>query len=110
MDARAKELVTIGDRLFTKKRQWDELGQEICEHFHPLRADYTSPFTLGTDFSTDLMESFPVQARATLSNTISALLRQGDWFAPVAGATLPRSSAMRLRRRTFIRSCSPSRA
>lgn len=85
MDARAKELVTIGDRLFTKKRQWDELGQEICEHFHPLRADYTSPFTLGTDFSTDLMESFPVQARATLSNTISALLRQGDWFAVKTG-------------------------
>jgi len=85
MDTRAKELVTIGDRLFSKKRQWDELAQDICEQFHPLRADYTSPFTLGTDFNTDLMESFPVQARATLGNTIAALLRQGVWFAIKTG-------------------------
>ena len=38
MDSRAKELVRIGDSLFSKKENWDSLCQEIAEHFNPLRA------------------------------------------------------------------------
>lgn len=85
MDSRARELLQIGKSLFSKKEQWNELNQEIAENFYPLRADFTSDFTLGTDFSTGLMESFPVQARETLGNTIGALLRQGDWFETKTG-------------------------
>lgn len=84
-DSRAKELVNIGNGLFTRKRQWDELCQTLAENFFPMRADFTSPFTLGEDFSIGLMESFPVQARETLANTIGALLRQGDWFEVKTG-------------------------
>lgn len=80
MDSRARELKNIGDSLFKKKVQYDELCQEIAENFYPLRADFTSPFTLGEDFATDLMDSFPVIARETLGNAPSAMLRQGDWF------------------------------
>lgn len=85
MDSRATELIKIGSSLFSRKRQWDELCQDIAENFYPMRSDFTSPFTLGTDFSTDLMESYPVQARETLGNTIGALLRQGDWFEVSTG-------------------------
>lgn len=85
MDSRAKELVSIGARLFSQKQQWDSLCQEIAENFYPMRSDFTQTFTLGTDFSVDLMESYPVQARETLGNTIGALLRQGDWFAVKTG-------------------------
>lgn len=85
MDTRAKELVSIGEKLFQKKEQWNSLCQEISEHFYPMRSDFTQTFTLGTDFSVDLMESYPVQARETLGNTIGALLRQGDWFAVKTG-------------------------
>lgn len=85
MDSRAKQLVTIGDSLFSKKQQWDQLNQEIAENIFPMRADFTRSFTLGEDFSEDLMESFPVQARETLGNTIGALLRQGDWFEVKTG-------------------------
>lgn len=85
MDANAKELCRIGESLFTKKRPWDELCQEIAENVFPLRADFTSPFTLGEDFSVDLMESFPVQARETLGNAPSAMLRQGEWFEVKTG-------------------------
>lgn len=85
MDTRAKDLIQIGDSLFSKKHQWDQLCQEIAINFHPMRADFTTPFTLGTDFSTDLMESYPVQARETLGNAPSAMLRQGDWFAVQTG-------------------------
>ena len=62
-DSRAKHLCEIGSSLFTKKHGWDELAQEIAENFYPLRSDFTSPFTLGEDFSGGLMESFPVQTR-----------------------------------------------
>lgn len=85
MDTRAKELCTIGDSLFSKKTQWNSLCQELAENFYPMRADFTSTLSLGDDFSTDLMDSFPVQSRETLGNTISATLRQGDWFSVKTG-------------------------
>lgn len=80
MDSRARELVRIGDSLFKKKLPWNELAQQIAEQFYPLRADFTSSFTLGDDFATDVFDSFPILARETLGNAPSAMLRQGDWF------------------------------
>lgn len=50
---------------------------ELC---HPMRSDYMSPLTPGTDFMTGLMDSYMVQARETLGNMPNAMLRQGDWF------------------------------
>lgn len=85
MDSRAKELVQIGDKLFSNKRQWDQLCQDIAENFYPMRADFTTKFTLGEDFASDIMESYPVQARETLGNAPSSMLRQGDWFAVQTG-------------------------
>ena len=85
MDTRAKELCRIGSSLFAKKKPWDELCQEIAENFYLLRADFTSPFSLGQDFSDELMDSYPVQARELLGNAISAMLRQNDWFAVKTG-------------------------
>jgi hypothetical protein len=85
MDTRARELVTIGNKLFSSKEQWDSLCQEIAENFYPMRSDFMRSLTLGDDFVTDLMESYPVQARETLGNTIGALLRQGEWFKVQTG-------------------------
>ena len=80
MDSRAKELVRIGDGLFAAKSQWDTFCQEVAENFYPLRADFTKSFTLGDDFATGLMDSYPVQASRTLGDAPSAMLRQGNWF------------------------------
>lgn len=85
MDSRAKELVLIGGKLFAQKANWDSLCQEVAENIYPMRSDFTATFSLGDDFSTDLMDSYPVQARETLGNTIGALLRQGEWFAVKTG-------------------------
>jgi len=85
MDSRAKELVSIGDKLFSKKEPWNSLCQEIAENYFPMRADFTTSISLGDDFSSNLMDSFTVQSRETLGNTIGALLRQGDWFAVKTG-------------------------
>lgn len=84
-DSRAKELVAIGGKLFSDKGQYDQLCQDIAENFYPLRADFTTKFTLGEDFAMDIMDSFPVQARETLGNAPQAMLRQGDWFAVKTG-------------------------
>ena len=80
MDSRARELVKIGDSLFAKKANWDSLCQELAEHFYPLRADFTEGFTLGNDFATGVMDSFPVLACRTLGDAPGAMLRQGEWF------------------------------
>lgn len=85
MDNNAKELCAIGSKLFSKKQPWDILNQEIAENYYPLRTDFTRELSLGDDFSTGLMESFPVQARETLGNAPSAMLRQGDWFEVKTG-------------------------
>lgn len=86
MDSRAKELVRIGERLFTRKQPWNDLCQELADNLYPLRADFTTSFTLGEDFSLDIMDSFPVQARETLGNAPSAMLRQGkNWFSVKTG-------------------------
>ncbi|WP_246753452.1 portal protein [Agrobacterium sp. OT33] len=84
-DSRAKELCRIGSTLFTKKGPWDSLCQEIADNYYPLRSDFTRELALGDDFSSGLMESFPVQSRETLGNAPYAMLRQGDWFEVKTG-------------------------
>jgi hypothetical protein len=85
VDSRAKSLCQIGARLFSKKQPYDSLCQDIAENYYPLRTDFTRTLELGDDFATGLMESYPVQARETLGNSINAMLRQGDWFAIKTG-------------------------
>lgn len=85
MDSRAKELVRIGDGLFSKLQPWNDLRQEICELCHPLRADYTTTLSPGEDFQGNIMDSFMVQAREELGNMPHAVLRQGDWFRVSTG-------------------------
>ncbi|WP_420961064.1 portal protein [Brucella sp. IR073] len=80
MDSRARELVRIGDTLFAKKLPWDSLCQEIAENFYPLRANFIASWSLGYDFATGIMDSFPVLACRLLGDAPSAMLRQGDWF------------------------------
>ena len=81
-DHGAKELVDLGDKLFSKRSPLDTLWQEIAENFYPERADFTSPHNFGDDFAAHLMDSFPVLMRRELANSISAMLRPRDrpWF------------------------------
>jgi hypothetical protein len=84
-DTRAKELCRIGSSLFSKKLPYDSLCQDIAENYYPLRSDFTRTLALGDDFTNQLMESFPVQARETLGNAPGAMLRQGNWFSVKTG-------------------------
>ena len=82
-EARAQELLDLGNRLFTLKQPLDSLCQEIAEQCYPERADFTSQRSLGDDFAAHLSDSFPVIARRELGNSFSAILRprDKDWFS-----------------------------
>ena len=80
VDQRAQDLLRIGSLAFSKASGWNSLCQDLAENFYPLRADFTTNFTLGTDFATGVMDGFTINARETLGNAIDSMLRQGNWF------------------------------
>lgn len=80
MDNNSKELCSISDALFAKKRMWDTYCQEVAEQYYPMRADFTRTLQLGEDFATGTMDGAPIQNRETLGNAIDSMLRQGEWY------------------------------
>ncbi len=78
----AKEILKIGDKLFSDKEAVDSLHQEIAENFYPERADFTNKRTPGEEFAEGLFSSTPVLARRELGNMMSASLRPRStpWF------------------------------
>lgn len=79
---RAKDLVDLGDRLFTPKQVLDSLNQEIAEQVYPSRADFTTTLNLGDEYGDHLSDSFPVLLHRELSDSMSAMLRPKGkaWF------------------------------
>lgn len=77
-DARAKELLALGSKLYTNKTPYNSLCQEIAINVYPERADFMTPLILGNEFSAHLADSFPVLARRELGDSLSATLRPRD--------------------------------
>jgi len=79
--ARCRELMEIGDKLFSDRSGLMALWQDIADNFYPERADFTSQRALGEEFGTHLMSSQPVLARRTLGDQFGAMLRprQKTW-------------------------------
>jgi len=71
----AKKLHELGDDLFTKKSALNSLHQEIAQNFYPERADFTVQRSLGMDFASDLMTSYPILCRRKLGNAFGTMLR-----------------------------------
>ena len=83
-DATAKDLIAIGDSLFSKKTPILSLWQTITEQFYPENADYTYRRSMGMEFASHLMTGIPAMANRDLANAISATLRPPGqvWFHP----------------------------
>lgn len=79
---RKTDLQSKVERLFNKRSSLNSLWQEVSEHFYPERADFTYRRTLGTDFASNLVTSYPLLARRELSNQVGMMLRPADreWF------------------------------
>lgn len=74
-DYRAKEIIDLGNHLFTKKMPLNQLHQEIAWQFCPDLAEFTTPLQLGEDWGSDRMDSFPEQASRELCNQVGVMLR-----------------------------------
>lgn len=77
-----KELRELGDDLFTKKKPLDSLWQETSDNFYPERANFTTQRSIGEDFASNLMTSYPVLSRRALGNNFGSMLRPTakPWF------------------------------
>lgn len=78
----AKELRDLADSLFTKKAPLNSLFQEIADNFFVERADFTLTRSIGTDFASHLMSSYPMKCRRDLGNQFGTMLRPTarPWF------------------------------
>jgi hypothetical protein len=56
------------------------LYQTLSDHFYPERADFTVTRNIGNELADLLVSSYPVLVRRDLANSLSAMLRDGDWF------------------------------
>lgn len=83
MEQRARDVIRMGDALFSKKRPVDSLMQEIALNFYPERADFTSRHSEGDEFASHLFSSYPVLARRELGNLFASNLRprSSKWFS-----------------------------
>lgn len=77
-----KELKETCDKLFSSRGTLMSLWQEISDNFYPERADYTYQRTLGSEFSSDLLSSYPIMVRRDLGNQLGSMLRPAgeEWF------------------------------
>lgn len=79
---RARELIAIGDREFSKRGALDRLWQDIAENFCPDLADFTTQVTLGFDLTAHLMTGVPALNLRKLADQLAAMLRprQKPWM------------------------------
>ena len=89
MDQRHTKLLEDGRRLFSDREVLHSFWQEVALQFYPEVADFTSSRYVGEEFADHLSTSYPLLARRTLGDSLSALLRPvsldttspGVWFS-----------------------------
>lgn len=72
------DLIAAGDRLFSKRENLLSFWQDIAENFNPQGADFTTRQTLGDDYASNLMTSYPLIVARELTDTFSSMLRPSD--------------------------------
>jgi len=74
------QLKGLANDVITAHKPMMSLYQIIADQFYPERADFTNVRNIGTEFSDLLVESFPVLVRRDLGDSLSSMLRDGEWF------------------------------
>lgn len=87
MKTRVSDLLAQGNKLFDRRKPMLPLWQTIAENFYPLRADFTTTRSIGSEFASHLMTGRPVMAHRELSNSLSSMLRPRGrpWFRARTG-------------------------
>lgn len=94
MDERIRKLKEDGQKLFSDRKSLESLWQDIALQFYPEMAEFTATRSMGQDFADHLTTSYPLIARRTLGDSLSALLRPvnldttspGVWFSMRTGS------------------------
>lgn len=78
----AKQLHGLGEKLFSDKQPLNSLHQDIAENFYVERANFTLQRSIGNDFASNLMTSYPMMCRRDLGNSFGSMLRPvaKPWF------------------------------
>jgi len=74
------QLKSLASTLITDHQPMMALYQTLADHFYPERADFTVRRNVGIELSDLLVESYPVLVRRDLGDSLSAMMRDGDWF------------------------------
>lgn len=74
------ELKQLSSHLFDLQRPVLNLWQTLAEHFYPERADFTVNRSVGSELADGLVDSYPVLVRRDLGNSLSSMLRDGEWY------------------------------
>ncbi len=80
MKLNVEQLIQLADKQFTLQSVMKSLWQILADHFYPERADFVITRNVGQEFADNLMDSYPLLIRRDLGNSLSAMLRDGDWF------------------------------
>lgn len=82
MKQRVRDLLGVGDRLFTARSPLLSTWQDFAMNFYPERADFTTQRSIGTQYASHLVTGQPVMARRDMANSLSAMLRPRSqpWF------------------------------
>ena len=75
------ELKALSSDVIGQHRPMMPLYQTFAENFYPERADFTVTRNIGNEFADILVDSNPVLLRRDLGDSISSMLRDGDWFS-----------------------------
>lgn len=69
------DTIHAGDRLFSKRESLLSFWQDAAEHFAPDLADFTGALSLGTDYASGVMTSYPLLVYRDLTDQLGAMLR-----------------------------------
>lgn len=74
------ELIKMGDRLYGKRGNLLSFWQDVAEQFAPELADYTGEQTLGDEYASDLMTSYPLIIARELTDAFGQMRpADRDW-------------------------------
>ena len=74
------QLKHLAGDILTKHQPMMSLYQALADNFYPERADFTNTRNVGTELADLLVESYPILVRRDLGDSLSAMLRDGEWF------------------------------
>ncbi|MGD9382032.1 MAG: portal protein [Candidatus Thorarchaeota archaeon] len=74
------QVKSLAQHVISEHAPMMSLYQLLADHFYPERSDFTVTRNVGTELADLLVDSYPILVRRDLGDSLSAMLRDGDWF------------------------------